>query len=210
MNILKRLFSFEKPMKGDSAELGSTSTEIKNFFADFGEVTFNDDTVIFDSYPFSNATASTKPVITAKEIINICIKAVPPTIRVGDELLYVSAVRRQELTSFAERNGILLYDRHELWDCILEPFLDTEFTEETCERIYTVLAKYNLDRQTVDAWRKRVREQMIKYNFDSMLWEWGMFSSMDVLLAMRPKLSSADFNLFYKEVMEIALRPDRL
>ena len=128
----------------------------------------------------------------------------------GHELIFISAEHKQDLSAFADRNKISLFERVELWAWILEPFLDTEFTDEHKERLYNLLEKYELNRQTVDCLRETVKEQMMKYNFDTMLWEWGMFGALDVLQAMRPKLSSADFNSFYKHVMEIALRPDSM
>ncbi|NJM90271.1 MAG: hypothetical protein HC847_27170 [Hydrococcus sp. RU_2_2] len=152
---------------------------------------------------------TTRKIISG-DIVNICIKSAPPTIRVNNELIFVSAKYRQELSDFAERNKIPLSDRVELWDWILEPFLDTEFTDEHKERLYGILEKYDLNRQSVDHLREIVKEQMMKYNFDTMLWEWGMFGALDVLQAMKPKLNTEDFNSFYNQVMEIALRPDSM
>jgi len=48
---------------------------------------------------------------------------------------------------------------------------------------------------------------MIKYNFDTMLWEWVDLDLFDVLRAMRVKYDAAEFNKFYWEAMRIALRP---
>jgi hypothetical protein len=197
-----------KPDKIKGAFFGSTETEMKQFFAGLGEVTFDTASLTFKNYPFDNSFVSVNSKISSKDIINICIKSAPPTIRIGNELIFISAEHRQELSAFADRNKISLSDRVELWDWILEPFLDTEFTDEHKESLYNLLEKYELSRQTVDNLRETVKEQMMKYNFDTMIWEWGMFGALDVLQAMRPKLNAADFNSFYKQVMEIALRPD--
>ena len=192
------------------AFFASTETEMKQFFANLGEVTFDMESLTFKNYPFGNSFVSVNSKITLKDIVNICIKSAPPTIRVGNELIFISAEHRQELSVFADRNKISLSDRVELWDWILEPFLDTELTDEHKERLYSLLEKYDLDRQNVDRLRETVKEQMMKYNFDTMLWEWGMFGALDVLQAMKPKLNPEDFNSFYKQVMEIALRPDSM
>ena len=210
MNIFKRIFKSLNSFEKKGAFFGSTETEMKQFFADLGQVTFNNDTLIIKNYPFDNSSISTKPIITSKDILNICTKSAPPTIRIDNELIFISAEHKQELATFADQNKIPLSDRPELWDWILEPFLDTEFTDENKENLYNLLEKYEVNRQTVDSLRRTVKEQMMKYNFDTMLWEWGMFSALDVLQAMRPKLNSADFKLFYKQVMEIALRPDTM
>lgn len=199
-----------KPDKIKGSFFGSTETEMKQFFADLGEVTFDKESLTFKNYPFDNSFVSANSKITSKDIVNICSKSFPPTIRVGDELIFISAKQKENLTAFADRNKIAISDRVELWGWILEPFLDTEFTDEHKERLYSLLAKYNLDRQNVDLLRETVKEQMMKYNFDTMLWEWGMFGALDVLQAMKPKLNPEDFNSFYKQVMEIALRPDSM
>lgn len=197
-----------KPDKIKGAFFGSTETEMKQFFLGLGQVTFNAASITFKKYLFENSVISATSTIPSGDILNICIKSTPPTIRIGNELIFISAVYKENLTAFAERNKIQLSARPELWDWILEPFLDTEFTDEYKERIYNLLGKYELSRQTVDHLRQTVKEQMMKYNFDTMLWEWGALGALDVLKAMRPKLNFADFNSFYKQVMEIALRPD--
>jgi hypothetical protein len=192
------------------AFFGSTEKELKQFFPDLGRVTFGTDSLTFKNYPFDNSFAFANSKITAQDIVNVCIKSAPPTIRVGNELIFISAEHKNDLELFANRNKIILFDRVELWNWILEPFLDTEFTSEHKERLYNLLEKYDLTRQAVDHLRKTVKEQMMKYNFDTMLWEWVMFGALDVLQAMRLKLNSLDFDLFSKQVMEIALRPDSI
>ena len=199
-----------KPDQIKGAFFGSTETEMKQFFVDLGQVAFDADSLIIKNYPFDNSVVSTNSKLKAIDIVNICIKSTPPTIRVGNELIFISAIQKEDLITFAHQNKIAISDRVELWDWILEPFLDTEFTDEHKEKFYSLLEKYDLDRQKVDRLRETVKEQMMKYNFDTMLWEWGMFGALDVLQAMRPKLNSEDFNSFYSQVMEIALRPDSI
>jgi hypothetical protein len=210
MNILKQIFRNSKSDERKGAFFGSTERELKQFFVDLGQVTFGSDFLAFKNYPFEHSVVSTNQTIASKGILNVCIKSSPPTIRVDNDLIFISAMQKQDLAEFADRNKIPLSDRPELWDWILEPFLDTEFDDEHKERIYILLEKYQLDRLTVDCLRRTVKEQMMKYNFDTMLWEWGMFGALDVLEAMRPNLSTENFKAFYKQVMEIALRPDTI
>lgn len=208
--VSKRTFMTSKFNENKGAFFGSTEKELKQFFVHLGQVIFDADSLTFKNYPFDNSVVSVNSRITSKDILNVCIKSAPPTIRVDNELLFISAEHKNDLEVFANRNKIELSDRVELWDWILEPFLDTEFTDEQKERLYGLLEKYQLSRQTVDQLRETVKEQMMKYNFDTMLWEWGMFGALDVLQAMRPKLNPTDFDSFYKQVMEIALRPDTI
>ena len=44
---------------------------------------------------------------------------------------------------------------------------------------------------------------MLKYNFDTMLWEWISLGLPDVLQAMRVKYSDEEFEEFYKRAMTI-------
>lgn len=53
--------------------------------------------------------------------------------------------------------------------------------------------------------RTEVETQMLKYNFDTMLWEWCGFNASDVLRAMRTAYKKEAYEDFYKRVMEIAL-----
>jgi hypothetical protein len=197
-----------KSNENKGAFFGSTEAELKAFFVNLGKVEFGINSLTFRNYPFDNSVISVSSQITSKDVISICIKSAPPTIKVDNELIFISAKYKSELAAFAARNKIPLSDRVEIWDWILEPFLDTEFTDEDKGRLYDLLEKYKLDKQTVDNIRETVKEQMMKYNFDTMLWEWVKFGALDVLQAMRPKLNAGDFALFYKQVMEIALRPD--
>jgi len=193
-------------MKG--AFFDSSEEELQQFLIPLGNVSFDSNSIRFDNYPFGPSIVTIDPLVKASDIINISTKSYRPTIRIGNELIFIHAAQREVLARFAEQNNIQLVDRPELWDWILEPFLDTEFTNEDKQRLYGLLLQFHLSRADVDGLRARVKGQMMKYNFDTMLWEWQMFSALDVLKAMRPKLSAAEFKEFYKEVMEIALRPD--
>jgi hypothetical protein len=57
----------------------------------------------------------------------------------------------------------------------------------------------------VKSLRAEVENQMLKYNFDTMLWEWGGFGASDVLRAMRTKYNKNEFSDFYERVMKTAL-----
>ena len=95
--------------------------------------------------------------------------------------------------------------RPNIWGWILEPFLDTEFTAETDQRLTRLLESYGMTVENVQYLRAEVATQMVKYNFDTMLWEWVSFNASDVLRAMRVKYNKKEFRDFYKRVMEIAL-----
>ena len=211
MNFLKRLFSKNSDTKSVQQNMdrvfGSTDDEIKQFFADWGQITFGDKIIKINNYPFEPAVVYKQKTIEATEISNIDIESAPPTIQIANELIFISAEHREALKRFADKNKIDIIKHPFIWNWILEPFLDTNFTPEHKERLDKLLAVYGLIPAQISAIRDEVKEQMLKYNFDTMLWNWTDFNAMDVLLAMRPKYAADKFSEFYKEVMNIALLP---
>jgi hypothetical protein len=183
--------------------------EVMELFAPLGEVVINSDSIIFEQYPFQPSIVFNKATIAASDMIDIDIDAAPPSVRVGDELIFVSAMQRDELRSYAIAHQIPLVKRENVWYWLLEPFLDTEYTSENHRRLNEWLARYGLSAENVMSIREEVRIQMLKYNFDTMLWEWGFLGLLDVLSAMRPKYDTEQFADFYRRAMEIALLPDK-
>ncbi|MDX2279165.1 MAG: hypothetical protein NW218_06230 [Saprospiraceae bacterium] len=157
------------------------------------------------NYPFEPSIAFKQATFTAAEIDNIDPTGYPPTIKIRDELLFVRATQQDALKKFAADNNLTTVDRPDLWSWILEPFLDTEFTDETDNRLKIRLAEYGLTEEIVISLRQAVGTQMVKYNFDTMLWDWTHLGAFDVLSAMSTKYNKAAYQDFYKNVMRIAL-----
>ena len=179
--------------------------EIKQMFISLGKVIIESDTIYLIDYPFKSHRK-----VPCKDIINIDITAAPPTIRVGNELLFISATEKGRLTEFAQANHLPLVDRADIWDWLLVPFLDTEYSDEMHQRLNNLLSKYGLNKEKVAEIRQEVNPQMFKYNFDTMLWEWVHLGALDVLGAMRAKYTPGDFADFYRRVMDIALLADKI
>ncbi|MCZ8023657.1 MAG: hypothetical protein O9294_18000 [Cytophagales bacterium] len=208
MNILKRLFSKDKtPDKTDNGwTMFSTSKEeVRKLLVDLGQVTIGQDTITFADYPFEPSKAFKQATFKQSDIDDIDATGHPPTIKVGDELLFVSAKQKDDLIKFVADNKIKTVDRIDIWSWILEPFLDTEFTVETDQRLTNLLENYGLTVDKVKTLRAEVETQMLKYNFDTMLWEWCELGVSDVLSAMRTKYDKEQYREFYKRAMEIAL-----
>lgn len=172
-----------------------------------GTVTIEPDGIIFKDYPFAPAIACRQENIEAACISDIDINAHPLTIRVGHELLFVSVKDKDRLLLFANANHIPLVKRDDIWGWILEPFLDTEYTGDTHQRLNRQLATYGLSEEQVYTIRMEVKIQMLKYNFDTALWEWVSLGLKDVLCAMRAKYDATAFAAFYQKAMDIALLP---
>lgn len=212
MNFLKQLFkksSYKTSVQQNTVRpFGSTDEEIKQFFSDWGQVIIGDSTITIHNYPFTPSIAFGDKIFLASDIKSLDLESAPPTLQIGSELIFISAEHKDKLKHFATQNNIPIIQQPPIWNWILEPFLDTEFTNEHELRLNNLLAQYGLTELEITAIRNRVKEQMLKYNFDTILWNWTDFNAIDALFAMQPKLTDTDFKSFYNEVMRIALLPD--
>ncbi|AYZ15109.1 hypothetical protein EGY05_18430 [Chryseobacterium arthrosphaerae] len=187
----------------------SSKSEIREFLVSLGQLSFADDSLTIKNYPFEPSIAYRQNTFPSEQIDDIDFTSSPPTCRIGNELLFLNAEQKTELEKFAGRNNIKTVKRPMIWEWILEPFLDTEFTPETDQKLTEILAKFGLTAEQVKNLRAEVETQMLKYNFDTMLWEWCGFDASDVLRAMRTKYQKAEFEDFYQRVMEIALLTEK-
>ncbi len=183
----------------------TSKSEVKELLVSIGQLTIGDNYLKIEQYPFEPSIAYRQNIFKSNQIDDIDFKSYPPTFRVGNELIYLSSEKKVELEEFAKKNNINTIERPIIWSWILEPFLDTEFTTETDQRLTKLLNNYDLTIDQVKSLRTEVKTQMFKYNFDTMLWEWGGFDASDVLRAMRTKYNKNEFKDFYSRVMEIAL-----
>ncbi len=183
----------------------TSKSEVNELLVSMGQLTIGDDFLKIENYPFEPSTAFRQTKFICNQIDDIDFKSHPPTIRIKDELIFLPAENKAELEEFAIKNNIKTVERPMIWEWILEPFLDTEFTAETDQRLRTLLESFGLTTDRVKSLRAEVKTQMLKYNFDTMLWEWGGLDASDVLRAMRTKYNMEEFADFYNRVMGIAL-----
>lgn len=210
MEFIKRLFKTKKGSIDGWTMFSTSKSEVYELLVSTGQQTIGDDFLEIENYPFEPSIAFRQNIFNKDQIDNIDFKAYPPTFGVGNELIFLSSERKGELEEFAKRNNIMTVERPMIWTWILEPFLDTEYTTETDQRLTKLLENYGLTTEQVKALRIEVENQMIKYNFDTMLWEWGGFDASDVLRAMRTKYKKEEYEDFYWRVMEIALLTKRI
>ena len=205
MNFFKKIFgTSEKPTDGWTM-FSTSKKEVNDLLVSTGQLKIESDYLEIDGYPFQPSIAYGQTKISSDMIDEIDIESYPPTIKVKDELIFLTSEKRNELKEFAHRNNIKAIKRPDIWGWILEPFLDTEFTQETDERLTRLLSEYGLTKEIVSSIRKEVKTQMLKYNFDTMLWEWGGLGAEDVLKAMLTKYDEDNFKEFYNKVMKLAL-----
>ena len=178
---------------------------MKELLVSIGQLAIGDDFLKIENYPFEPSIAYRQSVFKIDQIDDIDFKSYPPTFRIGNELIFLPSEKKVELEDFAKKNNIKTVERPMIWNWILEPFLDTELTTDTDQRLTKLLENYSLTTDQVKSLREEVEIQMLKYNFDTMLWEWEGLDASDVLLAMRTKYKKSEYVDFYSRVMKIAL-----
>jgi hypothetical protein len=205
MEFIKRLFKSNKNPSDSWTMFNTSKSDVSELLVSNGQLTIGEDFLKIEGYPFEPSIAYRQTIFKRDQIKEIDYKSYPPTIRYGDELIFLTREKKDELEEFAKRNNIKTVERPMIWGWILEPFLDTEFTPETEQRLTELLQDYGLTIDQIKSLRSEVETQMLKYNFDTMLWEWGGFDASDVLKAMRTKYNKDKYQDFYKRVMKIAL-----
>lgn len=209
MNFIRRFFKTGENTGNTWVMFRTSKSEVQEFLVSLGQLSFTDDSLTIKNYPFEPSIAYRQNTFLPEQIDDIDFTSNPPTCRIGTELLFLSAEQKTELENFARRNNIKTVERPMIWEWILEPFLDTEFTAETDQKLTEILEKFGLSAEQVRNVRAEVEIQMLKYNFDTMLWEWCGFDASDVLRAMRTKYQKTEFEDFYKRVMKIALLTEK-
>lgn len=177
-----------------------------NMFCGIGESEVYKNEIRIKNYPFKPSSVFPKKTIRAEEVDALFWDAYPPLIKLKDDCIFISREYSDELKQFAEVNDVRTFKPIWNWQWILEPYLDTEYTEETHKGLLKLLDEKGIPLEEVASLRSEVKDQMIKYNFDTMLWEWGSLGLLDVLAAMRVKYKAKKFEDFYKRAMEIQFR----
>lgn len=182
------------------------SGQKQDFINGIGQSSIREDRIIIDHYPFKPSTAYLNKDIFPAEIESVCWESFPPMIRIKDDLIFIDRENKDSLQAFAQAHQLPSFKPSHNWEFLLEPFLDTVYTEKTDLRLGAMLMKNGIDQSEIDHLRKEVGPAMHSYNFDSMLWEWVSLGLPDVLFAMKAKLSKQDFEIFYWKAMHIELR----
>ncbi|MGK3208019.1 hypothetical protein [Amycolatopsis sp. MEPSY49] len=152
-------------------------------------VTFAEDHICFQQYPFAGASVHPTGVVTPDRIRDAEPRATPPEIRTTrGETLFVPHDRRAGLEEFCRRHGIAVVRRRDVWADLLEPFLDTEVGAEAERATDERLQRAGIPRSEVTRIRERLTPLMTAYNFDSMLWEWAYLGLFHLLSAVNGPL----------------------
>lgn len=145
---------------------------MKNLLCGIGKSKITENKIEISDYPFEPSIAYPNKTINSNEIDAMSVDFGTCKIYVDDDIIFVSAEKKEELNEFAKNNNIKLTEHSWNWDWILEPYLDTEFTQENEQQVLERLIESGFEKQEVDQIREEVGKQMLKYNFDTMLWDW--------------------------------------
>lgn len=139
--------------------------------------------------------------------------AAPSEVRLHTgETLFIAGARHHELRAFCERNDIPIRSRPDLWDALLQPFVDTEFTPELAAQASALLDEFGVSPEEAAAIRDRFAAPMVAYNFGTGLWDWVHLGLFDLLQAVsgpsagEHRLSTEDFAETYRWAMVLADR----
>lgn len=174
------------------------------------QITFHKHHIHFVDYAFPIASINKHPDLSAQAIREVrTFHRTPPEIVTNTgEILFVSAGLKPHLRLFARINQIPDVHTLDVWDLLLEPFLDTEHSLDHYQHTLQQLNKSGFSDQEIADIRQQVQENVRSYN--AMLWEWVHLGHYDLLSAYgfmnieEPHLSAAQL-AFYKWSHKIAL-----
>ncbi|MCQ0111420.1 hypothetical protein [Zhouia amylolytica] len=162
--------------------------------------------ILIQNYPFEPSVAYPGRTFIASEIEGVVLDFGNPKLHVTGDIVFVAAKYKNELKAFAKKNQISILPYSWNWDWVLEPFLDTEFSKADQRKTIEQLLKNGLRENEIMELRQEVGNQMIAYNFNTLLWEWVGLSLFDVLSAMKAKYAKAKYRDFYQRALEIEKR----
>ena len=117
------------------------------------------------------------------ELVGYALTTTPPSLwrRSPQEVLFVPAGQKDELVAWCTASGVPLIEPEDVWELLLEPFLDTVHSEEWQLRTRAQLRECGFSDEEVEAIRARYRERVLRYN--AILWDWVYLGQLDLLEA---------------------------
>jgi predicted metal-dependent HD superfamily phosphohydrolase len=161
------------------------------------------------SYPFAHASVFPgKAAVPAARITAIfCSISDAAFVLDGKEIVFLPRQCKPGLDAFASRHCIPSPNIREVWSDLAEPYLDTEYSAEQEARDFQSLTERGYDRKEVRALRRHIAPTMLTATW--FTFEWGLYTTQDVLRAFAIISPQQLTEQFYWNVMEVALRPYR-
>ena len=159
MEFLKKIFGRKKEPLLD-AFFSSSEYDMKDLICGIGQSEILDSKIKISKYPFEPSSVFPGKEIYAHDIKSISWDSYPPLVRIDDEVIFISREHSDKLKQLAIRNKIETFEATRNWDWLLEPYVDTEYTDKTDQRLTDLLKKNGILKEEIDKIRREVKEQM--------------------------------------------------
>jgi predicted metal-dependent HD superfamily phosphohydrolase len=172
-----------------------------------GEV--RDAQIFIASYPFVQAAVFPGGVAIPASRVTAIFDSITDAAFVldGNEIIFLRKQNKSDLQAFASRHNIPCPNIHEVWSVIAAPYLDTAYSAEEEGTHFQSLAERGYEATEVRALRRDIGSTMLAATW--FTFEWGLYTTQDVLRAFAV-ISPREFTEeLYWKVMEVALRPYR-
>jgi predicted metal-dependent HD superfamily phosphohydrolase len=170
-----------------------------------GEV--RDAEIFIAEYPFAHASVFPGGVVVPAARVTAIFDSITDAAFVldGNEIVFLPKGCKADLQALASRQGIPCPRIYEVWSRLAAPYLDTEYSAEEEARDFQSLAERGYDSKEVQELRRLIQSTMLAATW--FTFEWGFYTTQDVLRAvalLSPRELTAEL---YRTIMEVALRP---
>lgn len=147
------------------------------------EVTFSDEGIQFKNYPVTPASIFPNGMVLWREVKEADPdNCWPPELRLhSGEILFISAELKEAFAIACIRHKIPVINREDVWALLLEPYLDTEFTDADQQRSQERLLQSGFSEDEIQQIRKRTGKFVSLYNF--FVWDWVHLGLLDLFAA---------------------------
>jgi hypothetical protein len=166
------------------------------------EVSFGGGAITFRRYPYPGASVHPAGAVAAEDVAELVSNFRPPAFRTHrGEFLVVPTEALDAAREFAERHGIPVVRRVDVWALILEPFMDAAVDRASRRRMREALARCGLSplRVFLLRWRTSFRVEFVH----CVHFRWQHYGLADVLDSMSTLRSPRLVERFYRRATTI-------
>jgi hypothetical protein len=169
------------------------------------EAVFVGDRILIARYPFLPGSCRKAVSISADEILEADTQHC--TLRLKNHIIYLPGWPREDLVAYCASNRVVVRQRYDVWEDILEPFVDTSFTS-----VQIAARNERLRSAGMSAWR--VARLRLLYClpivvFQGIAGEWAGLHHYHLLHSLRGLRVLGIYFLPYRHTMNVALEQYR-
>ncbi len=165
------------------------------------ELSFGDDAILIDGYPFRPGLDGALLRIGVREIVEVDMARC--VVRTSDELIYLPGWPTASLQEFCGRHALPVRPRYHVWADILDPYVDTSFTAQQVEARNRRLQAAGFGRERVRRLRWLVSVPIFLYQ--GVAGEWTGLDASDLMESIQFLRLSGLYGAAYRAIMRIAL-----